>query len=180
MKDLGPISNFLGISVHHTPTGLFLNQSKYAKEILERADTYSCKPANTLVDVKSKLSSHAGNVYNNPTLYRSLVGALQYLKFTRPDISYSVQQICLHMHHSHDTHMAALKKILRYIKGTLHYGIYMSKSSTSTLVSYTDADWAGCPDTRNSTSGYCMYLGDNLVSWSSKRQPTISRSSTGA
>ncbi|XP_071704912.1 uncharacterized mitochondrial protein AtMg00810-like [Rutidosis leptorrhynchoides] len=180
MKDLGPISDFMGISVTRTPNGLFLNQSKYAKEILERASMSYCKQATTPVDTKSKLSSNIGNVYDDLTLYRSLVGALQYLTFTRPDISYAVQQICQHMHHPHDTHMAALKKILRYISGTIDYGIHMTKSNTSSLVSYIDADWAGCPDTRRSTSGYCVYLGDNLVSWSSKRQPTISRSSTEA
>ncbi|XP_071742675.1 uncharacterized mitochondrial protein AtMg00810-like [Rutidosis leptorrhynchoides] len=180
MKDLGHLSDFLGISVQQTPTGLFLNQSKYAKEIVARASMSSCKPSHTPVNTKSKLSSHIGNPYSDPSLYRSLAGALQYLTFTRPDISYSVQQVCLHMHNPHDTHMAALKQIIRYIQGTIDYGIHMHKTNTTSLISYTDADWAGCPDTRRSTSGYCVYLGDNLISWSSKRQPTISRSSTEA
>ncbi|XP_071689056.1 uncharacterized mitochondrial protein AtMg00810-like [Rutidosis leptorrhynchoides] len=158
----------------------FLNQSKYAKEILDRAGMSNCKPCNTPVEAKSKLSSHIGNPYADPSLYRSLAGALQYLTFTRPDILYSVQQICLHMHNPHDTHMAELKRILKYVQGTIDYGLHMTKTSTTSLIAYTDADWAGCPDTRKSTSGYCVYLGDNLISWSSKRQPTISRSSTEA
>ena len=170
----------MGIVVSHTTDGLFLNQTKYAREILERAGMATCKPSHTPVDTKAKLSSVVGSPISDPTHFRSLAGALQYLTFTRPDISYAVQQICLHMHDPHDGHMAAMKRILRYIQGTLHYGLHMYESSTSDLVSYTDADWAGCPDTRRSTSGYCVYLGNNLVSWSSKRQPTLSRSSAEA
>ncbi|GJZ47416.1 copia protein [Tanacetum coccineum] len=105
---------------------------------------------------------------------------LQYLTFTRPDISYAVQQTCLHMHDPREEHMTALKRILHYVQGTLHYELHLYKSPSSTLVSYTDADWGGCPDTRRSTSRYCVYLGDNLISWSSKRQPTLSRSSAEA
>ncbi|XP_071699815.1 uncharacterized mitochondrial protein AtMg00810-like [Rutidosis leptorrhynchoides] len=180
MKDPGYLSDFLGISVQQTPNGLFLNQSRYAKEIVARADMSSSKSSNTPMDAKSKLSSHIGNPYSDPSLYRSLVGALQYLTFTRPDISYSVQQVCLHMHNPHDTHMAALKRIIRYVQGTIDYGIHMHKTNTTSLISYTDVDWAGCPDTRRSTFGYCVYLGDNLISWSSKQPPTISRSSTEA
>ncbi|XP_071727260.1 uncharacterized mitochondrial protein AtMg00810-like [Rutidosis leptorrhynchoides] len=180
MMDLGQLSSFLGISVTHTPTGLFLNQATYARDILERADMLHCKPAKTPVDTKSKLSARAGPVFHDPSFFRSMAGALQYLTFTRPDISYAVQQICLHMHAPHDGHMGALKRILRYIHGTIDHGIYLSKSPSRSLVAYTDADWAGCPDTRRSTSGYCVYLGDNLISWSSKRQPTLSRSSAEA
>lgn len=84
------------------------------------------------------------------------------------------------MHDPRVDHMSALKRIIRYVQGTLDFGLYLYSSSTSTLVSYTDADWGGCPDTRRSTSGYCVFLGDNLISWSSKRQPTLSRSSAKA
>ena len=114
------------------------------------------------------------------TLYRSLAGALQYLTFTIPDITYAVQQVCLCMYDPKDEHMHALKRILRYIRGTIDHGLHLYPSSTSTLVSYTDADWGGCPDTRRSTFGYCVFLGDNLISWSAKRQTTLSRSSAEA
>ena len=174
------LSYFLGIVVTRTNNGLFLSQANYARDILERAGMASCKSSHTPVDTKSKLSSTVGDLYSDPTSFRSLAGALQYLTFTRPDISYAVQQICLHMHDPHDVHMAALKRILRCIQGTLNFGLHLTKSSTHALVSYTDADWAGCPDNRCSTSGYCVYLGDNLISWSSKRQPTLSRSSAEA
>ncbi|CAJ2647961.1 unnamed protein product [Trifolium pratense] len=180
MKDLGPLSYFLGIAVSRHPSGIFLSQSNYASEIIERAGMASCKPSATPVDTKQKLSTSSGTPYEDPSLYRSLAGALQYLTFTRPDISYAVQQVCLHMHAPRTEHMLALKRILRYVQGTLHFGLHLSPSPITQLISYTDADWGGCPDTRRSTSGYCVFLGDNLISWSSKRQPTLSRSSAEA
>lgn len=180
MKDLGPLNYFLGIAVTRNKSGMFLSQRKYAEEIIERAGMSSCKPSATLVDTKPKVSATSSSTFDDPTLYRSLVGALQYLTFTRLDISYAVQQVCLHMHDPRIDHMSALKRIIQYVKGTLDYGIHLYPSSFSSLVSYTDADWGGCPDTRRSTSGYCVFLGDNLVSWSSKRQPTLSKSSSEA
>jgi hypothetical protein len=177
MKDLGPLSYFLGIAVTRHTGGLFLCQKNYAAEIIDRAGMSSCKPSATPVDTKQKLSVSSGVPFEDPTLYRSLAGALQYLTFTRPDISYAVQQICLHMHAPKTEHMNALKRILRYLQGTMHFGLHMYPSSISSLTSYIDANWGGCPDTRRSTSGYCVFLGDNLISWSSKRQPTLSRSS---
>jgi hypothetical protein len=139
-----------------------------------------CNPVHTPVDTAGKLSTEDGDLLEDPTFYRSLAGALQYLTFTRPDISYAVQQVCMFMHAPRTTHFLALKRILRYLKGTLDLGILMKPSTHSTLVAYSDADWAGCPDTRRSTSGYCVFFGDNLLSWSSKRQSVVSRSSAEA
>lgn len=139
-----------------------------------------CNPCTTPVNTKSKLSSSEGTLLDNPTEYRSLAGALQYLTLTRPDISYAVQQICLFMHSPRDSHLNLLKRILRYVRKTSHLGLHLTKSTNKDLVAYSDADWAGCPDTRWSTSGYCVFYGDNLVSWSSKRQVTVSRSSAEA
>ncbi|XP_057423558.1 uncharacterized mitochondrial protein AtMg00810-like [Lotus japonicus] len=140
----------------------------------------SCNPSVTPIDTKQKLSTSAGTPCDDPTLYRSLVGALQHLTFIRPDISYVVQQVCLHMHAPCTEHMLALKRILRYVHGTLQFGLHLYSSPTEKLISYTDVDWGGCPDTRRSTSSYCLLLGDNLISWSSKRQPTLSQSSAEA
>ncbi|XP_021734041.1 uncharacterized protein LOC110700747 [Chenopodium quinoa] len=140
----------------------------------------SCKPAATLVDTQSKLSADSGPQFHDPTLYRSLAGALQYLTFTHPDITYAVQQVCLFMHDPRQAHFDALKRLIRYIQGTIDHGLHLYPSSPTYLITYTDADWGGCPDTRRSTSGYCCFLGDNLISWSSKRQPTLSKSSAEA
>ena len=139
-----------------------------------------CKLCSTLVDINPKVAAVDGPPMADATDYRSLAGALQYLTFTRPDIAYAVQQVCLHMHDPRELHLAALKRILRYVRGTLHLGLLLRPSPATDLVVYTDADWAGCPDTRKSTSGYAVFLGDNLVSWSSKRQNTVSRSSAEA
>ncbi|GJX61201.1 ribonuclease H-like domain-containing protein [Tanacetum coccineum] len=158
MTDLGSLNYFLGISVTRNASGMFLSQQKYATEVLDRAGMLNCKPCRTPVDTDSKLSADGAPI-SDSTLYRSLAGALQYLTFTRPDISYAVQQVCLFMHDPREPHLSALKRILR---GLL------------------DADWAGCPTTRRSTSGYCVFLGNNLLSWSSKRQFTLSRSSAEA
>ncbi|GJX19198.1 ribonuclease H-like domain-containing protein [Tanacetum coccineum] len=102
------------------------------------------------------------------------------LTFTRPDISDVVQQICLHMHDPREPHLAALKRVLHYVRGTLDFRLQLYASPTSSLLAYTDADCAGCPTTIQTTLGYCVFFGDNLLSWSSKRQHTISRSSAEA
>ncbi|GJU75313.1 ribonuclease H-like domain-containing protein [Tanacetum coccineum] len=147
MTDLGSLNYFLSISTQRSVSGLFLSQLKFVEKILERAHMQNCNPCRTPVDKESKLGSD-GDPVSNPTLYRSLAGALQYLTFTRPDLSYAVQQ--LHV------------------------------SFTTQLSAYTDADWTGCPVTRRSTSRYCVFLAENLLSWSAKRQVTLSRSSVEA
>jgi hypothetical protein len=96
--------------------------------------------------------------------YRSLTGALQYLTFSRPDFAYVVQRVCLHMLTPWEPHLTALKRILRYLRGSLDHDLLISSSPALELVVYTDADWAGCPDTRRITSGYVVFLGANLVS----------------
>ncbi|GJW12072.1 ribonuclease H-like domain-containing protein [Tanacetum coccineum] len=179
MTDLGPLNYFLGISVTRDSSGLFLSQKKYAVEILDTAHMVNCNPSRTPIDTESKLGSD-GDPVSDPTLYRSLACSLQYLTFTRPDISYVVQQVCLHMHDPRESHFSALKQILRYVRGTLDYGLQLFSSSTTDLVAYSDVDRAGCPTTRRSTLGYCVFLGNNLLSWSSKRQPTLSRFSAEA
>nr|GEZ58539.1 ribonuclease H-like domain-containing protein [Tanacetum cinerariifolium] len=179
MTDLGPLSYFFGISVTRDSSGLFLSHKKYVVEILDRAHMVNCNPSRTPIDTESKLESD-GDPVSDLTLYRSLAGSLQYLTFTRPDISYVVQPVCVYMHDPREPHFSALKRILRYVRGTLDYGLQLFSSSTTDLVAYSDADWVGCPTTRRSTSGYCVFLGNNLLSWSSKRQPTLSHSSAEA
>ncbi|GKD52205.1 ribonuclease H-like domain-containing protein [Tanacetum coccineum] len=151
MTDLGPLNYFLGVFVTRNTSGMFLSQQKYATEVLERAGMLTCNPCRTPVDTDSKLAADGAPV-SDPTLYRSLA----------------------------EPHLSALKRILRYVRGSLDYGLQLYSSSTSSLVAYSDADWAGCPTTRRSTSGYCVFIGNNLLSWSSKRQFTLSRSSAEA
>ncbi|KAJ9559993.1 LOW QUALITY PROTEIN: hypothetical protein OSB04_005153 [Centaurea solstitialis] len=140
MTDLGALNYFLGISASRSSTGLFLSQQKYAAEILERAHMLNCKPARTPAEPGHKLGTD-GPPVADPTLYRSLAGALQYLTFTRPDIAFAVQQICLYMHDPREPHLHALKRILRYIQGTLTHGLQLHVSPSSDLIAYTDADW---------------------------------------
>ncbi|GJR51791.1 ribonuclease H-like domain-containing protein [Tanacetum coccineum] len=177
--DLGPLNYFLGISATRTTSGIFLSQMKYATEILERAQMLNCNPCRTPVDIEKKLGPE-GSPVTDPTLYRSLAGALQYLTFTRPYLSYAVQQLCLYMHDPREPHLNAMKRVLRYLRGTTDLGSQLFWSSTSQLIAYSDAVWAGCPARRRSTSGYCVFLGDNLLTWSSKRKDTLSRSSVKA
>ncbi|XP_042962422.1 uncharacterized mitochondrial protein AtMg00810-like [Carya illinoinensis] len=167
-KDLGSLSYFLGLEVTTTSDRLFLSQTKYARDILARAQLLDCKPVTTPMVVGQRLSSDV-------TLYRSLVGALQYLTITRPDLAHFVNSVSQFLHAPTADHFQAVKRILRYVKGTLHLGLSFTASASANITAYSDADWAGCPDTRRSTSGYSIYLGNNLVSWSAKKQPTVSR-----
>ncbi|GJW55300.1 ribonuclease H-like domain-containing protein [Tanacetum coccineum] len=157
MTDLGALNHFLWIFVTRDTTGMLLSQKRYAMELLERAHMLNCNPTQTPVYTESKLGPE-GTPIPDPTLYRSLAGNLQYLTFTRPNLSYVVQQICLYMHDPRDPHLAALKKILCYVLGTLEFGLQLHASSESSLVAYPDADWDGCPVTRRSTSGYYFWV----------------------
>jgi hypothetical protein len=139
-----------------------------------------CKSCTTPVDLQARLTGDSGPPVEDASQFRSIAGALQYLTFTRPDIAYAVQQICLHMHDPQEPHLTAMKRILCYLHGTTDYDLLLRRSSSSDLVVYTDADWAGCPDTRRSTSCYAVFLGNNLVSWPAKRQTVVSRSSAKA
>ncbi|GJW98205.1 ribonuclease H-like domain-containing protein [Tanacetum coccineum] len=179
MTDLGPLNYFLGISATRTTFGIFLSQTKYAIEILEQAQMLNYNPCRTPIDIEKKLGLE-GSPVTDPTLYRSLARSLHYLTFTRPDLSYAVQQLCLYMHDPREPHLNAMKHVLRYLRGTIDLGLQLLWFTTSQLIAYSDADWAGCPATRRSTSGYCIFFGDNLLTWSSKRQDTLSCSNTKA
>jgi hypothetical protein len=179
MKDLGSLHYFLGVEVHHNSYGLFLSQTKYALDLLHRADMVEAKPITTSYVVGQHLSTE-GKLFSNPTLFRSLAGTLQYLTIARPNLSFSVNSICQYMHASTEDHFRALKCILRYVKGTVHHGLQLHRNPSRDLLAYSDADWAGCPNTRRSTTGYLIFLGPNLISWCSKKQSTVSRSSAEA
>nr|XP_028946359.1 uncharacterized protein LOC114820142 [Malus domestica] len=177
VKDLGPLHYFLGLEVHRSSAGLFLHQSKYLLDLLRKSNMVGAKPCCT--PLGSQKLDHTGPLLSDPTEYRSIVGGLQYLTWTRPDISFAVNQICQFMHTPRAQHLQAVKRVLRYLKGTVTEGIWFKKGSTC-LTAFSDADWAGCTFDRRSTSGYCIFLGSNLISWSAKKQSTVARSSTEA
>ncbi|XP_023751168.1 uncharacterized mitochondrial protein AtMg00810-like [Lactuca sativa] len=176
IKDLGQQSYFLGLEVSYMEDdkGLFLTQAKYAHDILDRAKMLDAKPVSTPLSTNDYLVSH-GSPYSDPTLYLSLVGALRYLTITRPDLSYAVNQVSRFLHAPTIAHYQAVKRILRYVKGTLNYGLHFTTPSASSLIGYSDADWARCIETCRSTYGYSIFLGGNLVSWSAKKQSAVSR-----
>lgn len=178
MKDLGVPSYFLGIEMVSHEGGIFLNQKAYIADILHQAAMSECNPMPT------PLPQRSDNVdttpFQEPNYFRSLAGKLQYLTITRPDVQFTVNFICQRMHEPTVTDFGFLKRFLRYLKGTSEYGLHIRKDSTLSLSAYCDSDWAGCQDTRRSTTGLFTILGSNLISWSAKRQATVSRSSTEA
>ena len=179
LKDLGPLNYFLGIQISHTNHGITLTQSKYASDILHRFNMENSKPVKTPCCSSSRLVPHSGVPLSDPSVYRSMVGALQYLTFTRLDLAFSVHQLCQLMSKPTSDHLEAAKRVLRYLRGTSHHGICFSPGPL-TLTTFSDADWAGDPTDRRSTTGLLVFLGHNLISWSAKKQQTVSRSSTEA
>nr|XP_028959295.1 uncharacterized protein LOC108171893 [Malus domestica] len=179
IKDLGPLHYFLGIQITKTANGLFLSQQKYVQDLLTKTEMLDSKACDTPCLPYTRLLKDDGDPYNNPMLYRSVVGALQYLTFTRPNIAFSVHQVCQFMQTPMNAHFTAVKRILRYLKGTMQFGITYTHGDLS-LKAFSDADWAGDPNDRRSTTGLVVFLGNNPISWSSKKQQTVSRSSTEA
>ncbi|XP_028548752.1 uncharacterized protein LOC114579151 [Dendrobium catenatum] len=179
LKQLGQISLFLGIQVIQSTNGYFLTQQHYAMKILYDAGYANCKPAPTPVTPASKHEQSTDSPFHDPTLYRKLARSLQYLTITRPDIAFATNVVCQRMQDPTDQDFKALKRLLRYIKGTVTYGLPITTSPLE-LRSYTDADWASDAFDRKSISGYCTFLGPNLISWTIKKQVTVAKSSTEA
>uniref|UniRef100_A0A2N9H0E6 CCHC-type domain-containing protein n=1 Tax=Fagus sylvatica TaxID=28930 RepID=A0A2N9H0E6_FAGSY len=180
MKDLGHLSYFLGLEVSSDSTGYYLSQAKYASDLLSRAGLTDTKVVSTPLEMNARLTPLDGTPLRDATLYRQLVGSLVYLTVTRPDIAHAVHLVSQFLSAPHSTHYAAVLHILRYIKGTMFHGLHFSAHSTLDLCAYSDADWAGDPTDRRSTTGFCFFLGDSLISWRSKKQHIVSRSSTEA
>ena len=168
----------MGIEIQRHAKGLLLSQHKYIEDILQATNMQACKGCCTPMAQTPSLSKTMGTLLSSGNEYRQIVGALQYVTLTRPDITFSVNKLAQFMHCATTEHWQACKRLLRYLRQTSSHGLLLQRDSSFVLHCYSDSDWAGCPDDRRSTGGYLIYLGINLVSWSSKKQPTVARSST--
>ncbi|XP_040934583.1 uncharacterized mitochondrial protein AtMg00810-like [Gossypium hirsutum] len=180
MSDLGLMSYFLGMEVRQIEGIIFLGQRTFALKVLSKFSMENCKPTSTPIAVGMKLSSQGDHEPINESTYRSLVGCLLYLTATRPDILFTVSMLSRFMHCCNVQHFQAAKRVLRYIKGTLDYGVLFNKAETLKLKGYTDSDWAGSSDDMKSTSGYAFTLGSTMFCWSSKKQSIVAQSTTEA
>ncbi|XP_026451406.1 uncharacterized protein LOC113351678 [Papaver somniferum] len=180
MKYLGTLRYFLGTEVGTSSTGYFISKVKYASKIIQRAGLSDNKVIDIPLELNVKYSPTDGTLLPNPTLYRQLEGSLNYLTITRPYISHDVHIVSQFMSVPRSTHYAAVLRILRYIKGSLYQGMCFSSKSDLTLRAYSDFDSAGDVTNRRSITGYCVFLGDSLISWRSKKQSVVSRSSAEA
>ncbi|KAL3378593.1 hypothetical protein AABB24_004490 [Solanum stoloniferum] len=189
LKDLGELKYFLGIEVLRSAQGVILNQRKYILELISETGLTGAKPSCTPLESNSKLTSvefdKANGVIGDAVLhditgYQRLVGKLLYATITRPDISYAVQSLSQFMQQPKKSHLEAANRVIRYLKGTVGQGIWLKAQAATKLVCWCDSDWAACPNTRRSVTGYVVKFGESLVSWKSKKQHTVSRSSAEA
>jgi len=180
MKSLGGLKYFLGIEVARSKQGIFLSQRKYVMDLLSKVGLLECKPAYTPIIQNHKLEEHTDQVPTNKERYQRLVGKLIYLSHTRPDIAYPVSVVSQFMHSPSEDHMNAVIRILRYLKSSPRKGLMFSKYDHLRVEGYTDADWAGNVSDRKSTSGYFTFVGENLVTWRSKKQNVVALSSAEA
>ena len=180
LKILGPLKYFLGFEIAKSPQGLVLSQRKYTIQLLQDTGYMGSKPSKTPMDPRVKLDDQQEELLTDPSHYRQLVGKLLYLTLSRPDITFAVHTLSQFMSSPRTPHMQAAHRLLRYLKGSPGQGLFYSSSSSLQLRGFSDSDWASCPMSRRSTTGFCIFLGDCLISWKTKKQPTISRSSAEA
>ncbi|KAL0745778.1 hypothetical protein Bca101_101721 [Brassica carinata] len=184
IKDLGEIKYFLGIEICRSKEGLFMCQRKYTMDMLKETDVLGGKVAKTPLEEGYKVLREGeveeNQLFEDAKLYRKMVGKLIYLTITRPDICFAVNQVSQHMQAPKVHHWKMVDRILRYLSGTAGQGVWMGCNGSTEVVGYCDADWAGDRADRRSTTGYCTFIGGNLVTWKSKKQKVVSCSSAEA
>ncbi|GAU37763.1 hypothetical protein TSUD_102800 [Trifolium subterraneum] len=182
MTDLGKFQYFLGLEFSNTNKGLIVHQKKYVTDVLKRFNMMDCNPANTPMEISLKLSNDEEGESVDATLYKQMVGCLLYVCNSRPDISHSVGIVSRFMHKPKVTHMQAVKRIIRYLHGTIDYGILFPKPTghKGNLIGFCDSDWCGDQVERKSTMGYVFKLFDSPISWSSKKQTVVALSTCEA
>ena len=180
LRVLGSLKFFLGLEISRNTEGIFICQRKYALELLHYTDMLDCKPSSIHMIPNLKLSKEDGDMLEDREMYRRIVGKLMYLTITRPDIMFAVNKLCQFSSAPHTSHLGAVYKVLQYIKGTVGHGLFYSTSPDLILKGFAGADWAACVDSRRSTTGFTMFVGDSLIYWRSKKQPTVSQSSAEA
>ncbi|XP_044475716.1 uncharacterized mitochondrial protein AtMg00810-like [Mangifera indica] len=180
MANLGVMTYFLGIEFNQFKDGIFISQSKYASDLLEKFNMQNCKTVTIPLVANEKYKDKESNDFVEVTSYRSLIGSLLYLSSTRPDIMFSTSLLSRFMQSPKLIHMRVAKRVLRYIRGTAEFGLWFSKSQSCDVIGYSDSDWVKSLSNSKSTSGYCFSLGSVVFCWNSKKQAVVAQSSTEA
>ncbi|KAM2526787.1 hypothetical protein TB1_024112 [Malus domestica] len=180
MTDLGLLHHFLGMGIIQTNSSIFTHQKKYASSLLNKFNLNECKSVITPLVATEKLTKDDGSGAVSEELYRSIVGSLLYLTTTRPDIMYAYSLLARFMHCPTSKHFGTAKRVLRYVKGTINYGLEYTKGKKAMLIGYYDSDWGGSLDDSKSTSGYAFSFGSGVFSWASVKQSCVALSTAEA
>ena len=180
MSMMGELKYFLGLQIKQTQEGIFINQSKYCKELIKRFGMDSAKHMSTPMSTNCYLDKDESGQSIDIKQYRGMIGSLLYLSASRPDIMFSVCMCARFQSNPKQSHLSAVKRIMRYLLGTINLGLWYPKNSTCNLIGYSDSDFAGSKTDRKSTSGTCQFIGSALVSWHSKKQNSVALSTAEA